>query len=46
MVARGALITPWLFREVTEGYRDMSAEARLALYRRYVELGLEHWGDR
>jgi tRNA-dihydrouridine synthase 3 len=45
MVARGALITPWLFREVTEGYRDMSAEARLALYRRYVELGLEHWGD-
>lgn len=45
MVARGVLISPWLFREVTDGYQDITAEARLALYRRYVALGLEHWGD-
>jgi tRNA-dihydrouridine synthase 3 len=45
MVARGALIKPWLFREMTEGYRDLTAEERLAIYRRYVALALEHWGD-
>jgi tRNA-dihydrouridine synthase 3 len=45
MVARGALIKPWIFREGVEGYRDLSAEDRLAVYRRYVELALEHWGD-
>jgi tRNA-dihydrouridine synthase 3 len=45
MVARGALIKPWIFREAAEGYLDLSAEDRLAVYRRYVELALEHWGD-
>ncbi len=45
MVARGALIRPWLFREVSTGYVALSAEDRLAVYRRYVELALEHWGD-
>lgn len=45
MVARGALIKPWVFREAAEGYRDISAEDRLAIYRRYVDLALEHWGD-
>lgn len=45
MTARGALIKPWIFREVAEGYRDITAEERLAVYRRYVALGLEHWGD-
>lgn len=45
MTARGALIKPWIFREATEGYIDLSAEDRLALYRRYVVLALEHWGD-
>jgi tRNA-dihydrouridine synthase 3 len=45
MAARGALIRPWIFREVTEGPLDLSAEERLALYRRYVQLAREHWGE-
>lgn len=44
MSARGVLIKPWLFREVNEGYRDLTAEGRLAIYRRYIELAKEHWG--
>ena len=44
MSARGVLIKPWLYREMTEGYRDITAEERLAIYRRYIELAKEHWG--
>lgn len=45
MIARGALIKPWVFREAKTGVdEDPDAEARLAIYRRYVELGLEHFG--
>ena len=40
MAARGALIKPWLFREVSEGYIDMGGDERLAMYRRYVALAL------
>jgi tRNA-dihydrouridine synthase 3 len=45
MVARGALIKPWIFREALDGYRDVPAEERIAVFRRYVDLALEHWGD-
>lgn len=46
MTARGALIKPWLFREAATGeYEDISAADRVSIYRRYVALGLEHWGD-
>lgn len=45
MIARGALIKPWIFREAADGYRDLTADERLTIYRRYVALGLEHWGD-
>ena len=45
MSARGVLIKPWLFREAATGYLDLDGAARLALYRRYVVLALEHWGD-
>ena len=44
MSARGVLIKPWLFREVNEGYRDLTAEERITIYRRYVMLAREHWG--
>jgi tRNA-dihydrouridine synthase 3 len=44
MSARGVLIKPWLFREVNEGYRDLPAGERVAIYRRYVTLAREHWG--
>jgi tRNA-dihydrouridine synthase 3 len=45
MVARGALIKPWIFREAVDGYHNLPAEARLAIYRRYADLALAHWGD-
>ncbi len=45
MAARGVLIKPWLYREMHEGYRDLTADERLAIYRRYVALALAHWGD-
>ncbi len=44
MAARGVLIKPWIFREVDQGYWDITADERLAIYRRYVALALEHWG--
>jgi tRNA-dihydrouridine synthase 3 len=45
MVARAALIKPWLFREVRDGYADVTGEDRTAIYRRYVDLALAHWGE-
>jgi tRNA-dihydrouridine synthase 3 len=44
MTARGALIKPWIFREAAEGYVDVTAEERVRIYRRYVELAGAHWG--
>ena len=44
MSARGVLIKPWLFREVADGYRDVSGEERVAIYRRYITLAKQHWG--
>ena len=45
MVGRGALINPFLFRDAREGWRPLSAEDRLEMYRRYAALGAEHWGE-
>ncbi len=44
MTARAALIRPWIFREVAEGYRDVGADERLSIYRRYIALARAHWG--
>jgi tRNA-dihydrouridine synthase 3 len=44
MAARGVLIKPWLFREMAIGYWDITAEERVDIYRRYVELARAHWG--
>lgn len=45
MIARGALIKPWIFAEAGGQAFDESPEARLAVYRRYVTLGQAHWGN-
>lgn len=46
MVARGALIKPWIFEEVeSKQYIDKSATERLEILRTYSNFALEHWGS-
>lgn len=45
MIARGALVKPWIFEDLAGGDRPRSARERLAVYRRWVELATESWGD-
>ena len=45
MIARGALIKPWIFAEALGQVVDDSPEARVAIYREYVRLAKEHFGD-
>lgn len=45
MVARGALIKPWIFEEVNaQQYLDKSATERLDMLRQYADFAVEHWG--
>ncbi len=46
MLGRGALIKPWLFREVRTGVAwEPTAEERLGVLWRFVELLREHFGE-
>ncbi|KAJ5901711.1 tRNA-dihydrouridine(47) synthase [Penicillium taxi] len=46
MVARGALIKPWIFEEIQTGqYLDKSASERLAYVEKFAKYGLEAWGS-
>jgi tRNA-dihydrouridine synthase 3 len=46
MIARGALIKPWVFEEIESGmYLDKSASERLEYIQKFAKYGLETWGS-
>lgn len=46
MIARGAMIKPWIFEEIEKGqYLDKSASERLGYVEKFVHYGLETWGS-
>ncbi|KAF2268340.1 tRNA-dihydrouridine synthase-like protein 3 [Lojkania enalia] len=45
MVARGALIKPWIFEEIEKGqYLDKSSTERLSYIEKFTKYGLQTWG--
>ncbi|CUM66221.1 uncharacterized protein PRCAT00003881001 [Priceomyces carsonii] len=46
MVARGALIKPWIFEEIeAQQYLDKSATERLEILEKFAKFAIEHWGS-